>query len=78
MTEINKQPIAPIAPVTDNYFGTDVVDNYRYMENFDDPVVQKWVKAQADYTIDTLSQLPGRSAFFDRMVELDSSVPAKV
>ena len=55
MTEINKQPIAPIAPVTDNYFGTDVVDNYRYMENFDDPVVQKWVKAQADYTIDTLS-----------------------
>jgi prolyl oligopeptidase len=78
MTEINKQPIAPIQPVTDNYFGTDVVDNYRYMEDFNDPTVQEWVKAQADYTIDTLSQLPGRSAFFDRMVELDSSVPAKV
>ncbi len=78
MTEINNQPIAPIQPVTDNYFGTDVVDNYRYMENFNDPAVQQWVKAQADYTIDTLSQLPGRSAFFDRMMELDSSVPAKV
>jgi prolyl oligopeptidase len=78
MTEINNKPIAPIQPVTDNYFGTDVVDNYRYMENFDDPAVQQWVKAQADYTIDTLSQLPGRSAFFDRMVALDSSVPAKV
>ncbi len=78
MTEINKQPIAPIQPVIDNYFGTDVVDNYRYMEDFNDPTVQEWVKAQADYTIDTLSQLPGRSAFFDRMVELDSSVPAKV
>ncbi len=78
MTEINDQPIAPIQPVTDNYFGTDVVDKYRYMEDFNDPTVQEWVKAQADYTIDTLSQLPGRSAFFDRMVELDSSVPAKV
>jgi prolyl oligopeptidase len=78
MTEINNQPIASIKPVTDNYFGTDVVDNYRYMENFNDPAVQEWVKAQADFTIDTLAQLPGRTAFFDRMVELDSSFPAKV
>jgi prolyl oligopeptidase len=78
MTEIDNQPIAPIQPVTDNYFGTDVVDNYRYMEDFKDPTVQQWVKSQADYTIDTLSQLPGRKAFFDRMKELDDSVPAKV
>jgi prolyl oligopeptidase len=78
MTEINKQPIAAIQPVTDEYFGTEVVDNYRYMENFNDPTVQQWVKAQADFTIDTLSKLPGRSAFFDRMKELDDSVPAKV
>ncbi|WP_310485775.1 prolyl oligopeptidase family serine peptidase [Chamaesiphon sp. VAR_48_metabat_403] len=78
MTEINIKPIASIKPVTDNYFGTDVVDNYRYMENFNDPTVQQWVKAQADFTIETLSQLPERKAFFDRMVELDSSVSAKV
>ncbi len=78
MTEINNQPIAPIAHVTDNYFGTDVVDNYRYMENFNDPIVQQWVKSQADYTIETLAQLPGRKAFVDRMRELDASVPAKV
>ncbi len=78
MTERNNQPIAPIEPVIDNYFGTDVVDNYRYMENFNDPTVQQWVKAQADYTIETLSKLPGRKAFFDRMMELDDSVPANV
>jgi prolyl oligopeptidase len=78
MTGINKQTIGAIVPVTDNYFGTDVVDNYRYMENFNNPTVQQWVKAQADHTINTLSQLPGRSAFFDRMRELDASVPAKV
>jgi prolyl oligopeptidase len=78
MTEINNQPIAPIAPVTDRYFGTDVVDNYRYMEDFNDSTVQQWVKAQADYTIETLAQLPGRDAFFARMMELDASVSAKV
>ncbi len=78
MTEINNQPIAPIEPVIDNYFGRDVVDNYRYMENFKDPSVQQWVRATADYTIETLSQLPGRDAFVDRMRELDASIPTKV
>jgi hypothetical protein len=78
LTEINNQPIATIQPVTDRYFGTDVVDNYRYMEDFSDRAVQEWVKAQADYTIETLAQLPGRQAFFDRMMELDASVPANV
>jgi prolyl oligopeptidase len=78
MTEIKNQPIAPIEPVTDNYFGTDIVDNYRYMEDFNDPTVQQWVKSQADYTIETLARLPGRDAFVDRMRELDASVPAKV
>ena len=78
MTHTNNQPIAPIQPVTDNYFGTEIVDNYRYMENFNDSAVQQWVKAQADYTIETLAQIPGRNAWFDRMKELDDSVPAKV
>jgi prolyl oligopeptidase len=78
MTEINNQPIATIQPVIDRYFGTDVVDNYRYMEDFSDPAVQEWVRATADYTIETLAQLPGRKAFFVRMMELDDSVPAKV
>ena len=27
------QPVAPVRPVTDDYFGTKVVDNYRYMED---------------------------------------------
>src|ERR1035438_2372794 len=41
------QPVAPLRPVTDTYFGTPVVDNYRYMEKLDDPEVQNWMKAQA-------------------------------
>jgi prolyl oligopeptidase len=69
MTESNNQPVAPIVPVIENYFGTEVVDNYRYMENFNDRMVQQWVKAQADYTIETLSQLPDRDVLFDRMMD---------
>ncbi|HLJ40518.1 MAG TPA: hypothetical protein VKT50_03420 [Candidatus Acidoferrales bacterium] len=46
----NKPPVAPVRPVTDEYYGTKIVDNYRYMENLKDPEVQQWMKAQADYT----------------------------
>jgi prolyl oligopeptidase len=73
-----KPPVAPIKPVIDDYFGTKVTDNYRYMENFNDEVVQHWVKAQADFTSSTLEKLPERDSFFNRMTELDASIPAKV
>lgn len=43
-------PVAPVRPVTDDYYGTKVVDPYRYMENVNDPEVQAWMKAQNDYT----------------------------
>jgi prolyl oligopeptidase len=78
MSRQPKPPIAPIKPVIDDYFGAKVTDNYRYMENFNDETVQQWVRAQADFTKDTLEQLPGRNAFFNRMLELDASMPAKV
>ncbi|MUG93745.1 hypothetical protein F7734_15490 [Scytonema sp. UIC 10036] len=48
MLENPKPPVAPVQPVTDDYFGIKVTDNYRYMENFKDEEVQKWVKAQAE------------------------------
>lgn len=48
------------------------------MEDFNSEVVQEWVKAQADFTNNTLAKLPGRQAFFNRMVELDASILGKV
>jgi len=73
-----KLPVAPVKPVTDDYFGVKVTDNYRYMENFNDEEVQNWVKAQADFTDHTLKLLPGRDAFFNRMLELDASILSRV
>ena len=53
-----RPPIAPVRAVTDDYFGTKVVDNYRYFENLKDPEVQQWMKAQADYTHAVLERAP--------------------
>ena len=39
-------PVAPIRPVTTDYFGTKVVDPYRYIENLKDPEVEGWFKEQ--------------------------------
>ena len=66
-------PVAPLRPVTDTYFGTAVVDNYRYMENLDDPEVQAWMKAQAEYTRATLDRLPGRAALLQRIHALSNT-----
>ena len=71
-------PVAPVRPVIDDYYGTKIVDNYRYMENLKDPEVQKWMKAQADYTRATLDTLPGYPALLKRIAELNTSEPAQV
>lgn len=71
-------PSAPVHPVVDVYFGTKVVDNYRYMEDLKNPEVQKWMKAQADYTRATLDAIPGRAALRARMAEMLQSTPALV
>jgi prolyl oligopeptidase len=71
-------PSAPVRPVTDTYYGTKVVDPYRYMENLADPEVQSWIKTQNDYTRAVLANLPGRQQLLKRIVELDESTSADV
>src|SRR5450432_4584452 len=68
-------PVAPIHPVSDNYFGTIIVDPYRYMENLDDPQVQAWIKGQADYAQHVLRAIPGRDRLLARIEELDEGAP---
>ena len=67
------QPVAPVRPVTDTYFGTPVVDPYRWMEDLKSPEVQSWMKAQNDYTRDVLSHLPDRDELIKRVEALDNA-----
>lgn len=62
-TSAPKQPVAPVRPVTDTYFGQKVVDPYRYLENLKSPEVKTWMRGQADYTRAVLDSMPGRKAF---------------
>ena len=66
-------PVAQVRPVTDTYFGTEVVDPYRYLENLADPQVQAWMKGQADFTRATLDALSGRTALLARVHALNNA-----
>jgi prolyl oligopeptidase len=68
-------PIAPLKPVTDTYHGVKIEDPYRYLEEFQNPEVQTWVKAQAEHAANTLRALPGREQLLARVVELDAGKP---
>jgi prolyl oligopeptidase len=66
-------PVAPVRPVSDTYFGTTVVDPYRWMEDDKSTELAPWMKAQADYTRAQLDRLPQRAGLLARIKELDHS-----
>jgi len=53
-------PAAPRVPVTDEYHGVKVVDDYRWLENGNDPKVKEWSAAQNAWARAYLDRLPGR------------------
>jgi prolyl oligopeptidase len=71
-------PVAPVRPVTEEYFGVKVVDPYRYMENMKDPEVAGWFKAQNDYTRAVLARLSGHDSLLTRIKKFDESAPERV
>ena len=72
---MEKPPVAPINTVEDLYFGKQVTDPYRYMEDLENPEVQQWIKGQANYAAKTLDEIPGRSNLLERLKELDRGKP---
>ncbi|MBS0447605.1 MAG: S9 family peptidase [Proteobacteria bacterium] len=66
-------PVAPVRPVTTDYFGTRVTDDYRYMENLADPEVRAWMRGQADHARAVLDAIPGRRALLERIHALHGS-----
>jgi prolyl oligopeptidase len=65
------QPVAtPARPATDTYHGETVTDNYRWLENWEDPEVQAWSEAQNARARAFLDAIPGRAEVARRMTEL--------
>jgi prolyl oligopeptidase len=66
-------PPTPKRPVTDTYHGVKVVDDYRWLENWNDPAVKDWVAAQNHYTRSYLDQLPGRDELRAKLKQINSA-----
>ena len=66
-------PMTPATPVTDDYFGTQVIDPYRWMENMKSDIFRNWAKAQADYASAMLERIPGRDALKKRLIDLNNA-----
>src|SRR5690348_7946323 len=60
-------PVAPRVPVVDDYFGTHVTDDYRWMEDRHAPAFEKWCRGQGAYARAVLDRIPGRDALQQRI-----------
>lgn len=60
-------PDTPKRPVVDLYHGVEVIDEYRWLEDPDDPAVQGWVDAQNRYARSVLDVQPGRELIRERV-----------
>ena len=65
-----KYPETKKQPVTDNYFGTEVTDNYRWLEDDKSNETENWVKAENEVTFDYLSKISYREQLKNRLSEL--------
>jgi prolyl oligopeptidase len=61
--------------VTNTYFGTTVRDDYRWLEQLDDPEVKAWAAAQNARAENFLTALPGRSQLAAQIKKLVTSAP---
>ena len=66
-------PATPKRPVTDTYHGTSVVDQYRWLENWEAPEVKAWSEAQNTAARGLLNALPHVDAIRARVTEIMSA-----
>ena len=63
-------PQTPREDVVDNYFGTEVADPYRWLEDDNSEATAAWVAAQNEVTYDYLYSLPSREKIKSRLEQL--------
>ena len=72
MKQIKLQPYPETerGEVVENYFGTEVADPYRWLEDDRSEATAAWVAAENAVTEDYLAQIPFRDAIRERLTEL--------
>jgi prolyl oligopeptidase len=62
---LSAPPAVEAKPVTDNYFGTKIVDNYRWLEDAHSPETRAFITAENSYTNEYLQQAKIRPQIAD-------------
>ena len=65
-------PAVDTDPVTDDYFGTKIVDNYRWLEDAKSPETRAFIDAENAYTGRYLKQASIRSQAVDDLTDLEN------
>ncbi|MFV0248568.1 MAG: prolyl oligopeptidase family serine peptidase [Tenacibaculum sp.] len=68
-TAVNYPPTQK-KPVVDQYFGVNITDNYRWLEDDRSPETKAWIKAENQITFDYLNKISYRNQLKDRLSEL--------
>ncbi len=66
-------PVTEKQPVTDAYHGVEVVDDYRWLEDWTDPRVKRWSELQNKNAREVLDNLPNVAAIRGRVTEIMSA-----
>ncbi len=65
-------PVTEKKPVTDEYYGNTVVDEYRWLDDLADPQVRRWNDAQNSFSRSILDGIPSRATVYDRISTIRS------
>jgi prolyl oligopeptidase len=65
-----KYPVTAKVEQVDDYFGTQVADPYRWLEDDNSPETAAWVKAQNEVTFGYLAKIPFRDALKKRLTDI--------
>ena len=63
-------PVAEKGNTVDTYFGTEVPDPYRWLENDTSQATAAWVEAENKVTAEYIAQIPFRNQIKQRLTEL--------
>ena len=65
--------LPPVRNVTETYFGVEVVDPYRYMEDVSNPEVVNFMRGESAHARSVIDAIPGRAQLERRINELSQA-----
>ncbi len=67
---VAQPPQARLVPTTEDFHGTAVREDYRWLEDPDSPETRQWVQAQVQYAQNYFQAIPARAALRSRLEQL--------